>query len=135
MDAIRAAYQDVHEQQYRLWNEVYGRLEDVRERLEQLEGDARKLGRRTAALRARESPQELARLQEEVSNLNSRIDGYKAAELYLEVIFFEMVGEAETLHAKFSIAVSRQLFAQTEAMISALDAVTESSPSENPTHR
>jgi predicted nuclease with TOPRIM domain len=122
---LHAAYKGAHEQQYRLWNRVYERLEEVRQARKQLEGEAQELENRAAVIRSRASRTELRKLQEQVSDLNKKIDTYRTVETYLDIVFCEMSEETEALHAQFAIAASEYLFAQTEALILALDALTE----------
>lgn len=123
---IHAAYKSAHEQQYRLWNRVYERLEEVRQRRKQLESEAQELERRATAVRSRGSHAELGELQDQVSDLNKRIDACRTAETYLDVVYCEMAEETEALHAQFTIITSEYLYAQTEALILALNSLTES---------
>src|SRR5258708_8948088 len=103
---------------------LLGRLVGRGEGREQVEGNAKKLSRRAATLRLRGSGQRrLGKLEERISDLNRRIDAYKTAEKYLEIVGIEFAEEAEAFHAQGAIAVSEHLFAQAEAMGSALDAL------------
>ena len=77
-------------------------------------------------MRSRGSHVELGELQDQVSDLNKRIDACRAAETYLDVVYCEMAEETEALHAQFAIITSGYLYAQTEALILALNSLIES---------